>query len=161
VGVFDYAICKGPEFVCSEGHDLTGQEFQTKDFACVLAYVTIEDGHVTTEEEGPAGAMTQPPFDSPFTVYTSCERCPVFVQARTGNLCDVCCEFEIAVEGDRILSIKRISETTAEFLTREPSEPWMKDCEGPMPRSESWARRMAIWDARKALTHPGDRRRGA
>lgn len=147
MGMFDYAICKGPEFVCSEGHDLTDCEFQTKDFACVLGYVMIEDGRWWTTN-GLVGEVGEP--ESPtFTVYTSCHRCPVFVQAKTANLCDVCCEFEIVTDGDRVLSARRISETTADFIAREPNEPYMKGCLGPMPYEQAWGERVKIWDARK------------
>lgn len=43
MGLFDYVTVRGPSFVCSEGHDLSGEEFQTKDFGCEMGQVFIEE----------------------------------------------------------------------------------------------------------------------
>jgi hypothetical protein len=132
MGMFDYVRVSDPRFVCSEGHDLSNMEFQTKDFKCVLGFVIIEDGKLSYAN----GCLDVPPSTSPTTDYIRigcvCERCPAFVQADTGNLCPLSVDFKIHVIKDIVQSIERISESTAEFLVNEPKRSWMIDCEGPM-----------------------------
>ena len=41
MGLFDTVTVRDPRFVCSEGHDLSDEEFQTKDLGCTMGSATI------------------------------------------------------------------------------------------------------------------------
>jgi hypothetical protein len=156
MGLFDYVHVKPDDarFVCSEGHSLSGQEFQSKDFGCTMGDVTIIGNQIVLEDGG-YGDSPKHPLLGRFYVYCSCHQCPVFVQANSGNLCDVECTFEIEVVDDVIRSVKRVSASTADWLASEPQREWMKNCHGPMPHGEAWAIRKRIWDERDQPTQKG------
>ena len=101
-------------------------------------------------DNGGWGESPRHPLLGRFRVYSACHQCPVFVQAGTGNLCDVECTFEIEVVDDVIRSVKRVSESTADWLVNEPRREWMKGCFGPMPHADAWAVRKRTWDERDA-----------
>ena len=83
------------------------------------------------------------PAASPFTGVAhfgaTCTKCPAFVQAKTANLCSHSVEYAVAIEADHIVWLARISETSAEFVEREPKRPWMVECLGPMTYDEAMA----------------------
>ncbi len=149
MGLFDYVHVEGAEFVCSEGHDLTNEEFQTKDLGCTMGSASFADGKLTHRDGGYGDGSPRRPLLGRFYVYTACKQCPVFVQAKTGNIVDVDCTFELEFVDDVARSVKRVSKSTAEFLRDTPNETWMKDCIGPMPHSDTWEVRKRIWEARK------------
>ena len=140
MGMFDYALIDDPRFTCSEGHDLSDAKWQTKDFACVLGDVLVgADGSVSFA----AGYGDHMPGRSPWTgvahFSADCKKCPAFVQAKTANLCSHSVDYAVAIEADRIVWLARVSETSAEFVEREPKRPWMVDCLGPMTYDEAMA----------------------
>lgn len=129
MGLFDHVTVKDPRVVCSNGHDLSAEEFQSKDFGCEMGWVAIENGHVSSR----AVFLGKPEADSnKIEIYGTCQQCPAFVQFGTGNLigCDV--SFEIELDGDTIKAVVRTSPATNDWLHDEPLEPYMKRCEGPM-----------------------------
>jgi hypothetical protein len=140
MGMFDWVHIKDERFVCSEGHDVCGNEFQTKDFDCVLGYVTITDGVVGFQ----SGCVGLPPCDVEFTgtfeAYADCKQCPAFVQYGTGNMCGVSVCFDVDVKDGQVTAVRRTSESTAEFLEREPARDYMANCEGPMPYEQAMQR---------------------
>lgn len=151
MGLFDYVHVSGPEFVCSEGHDLSDGDFQSKDFGCTMGDVTIGGGAIVLD----SGRWGDGPPDRPllgrFDVYCSCDRCPCFVQSGTGNLIDVEVEFRVEVVDDAIRSITRTSPSTAEFLATTPTQPWMVGGLGPMTHGEARIVREGIWREREAI----------
>lgn len=139
MGMFDWVHVDRDEFVCSEGHSLRNEEFQTKDFDCVLGHVYV--GHTLTTSPGVMdAAIDLGTFQSYFDIGCSCKQCPAFVQADTFNLVPAVVEFRIHFIASKILKIERISESTAEFIAREPGERWMGNCRGPMPYQDAAAR---------------------
>lgn len=135
MGLFDYVTVRDPRFVCSEGHDLTGEEFQSKDFGEQMGRVTIgEDGRISTR----AVCLGDPSPDADeVEIYCTCTQCPAFVQFGTGNLCACDVTFALALTGDVVVAVKRGSPTTREWLEAEPLERHMRRCEGPMPYAEA------------------------
>ena len=134
MGLFDYVTVNDPRFVCSNGHDLGAEEFQSKDFGCEMGRVLIENWHLSSH----AVCLGTPEADgSKVEVYCICRQCPAFVQFGTGNL--VACEvaFEIELDGGVVKSIIRTSPATNDWLRDEPRERHMKRCEGPMPFREA------------------------
>jgi len=142
MGLFDTVTVRDARFVCSEGHDLSGEEFQTKDLGCTMGSAAIDTvsapdtKHLTLY----GGGWNRPPrlpFLGRIHVYCSCSSCPAFVQAGTGNLCPTNVTFEVEVIDDMVRAITRVSESTADFLVNEPQKPYMVGCEGPMSHEEA------------------------
>lgn len=134
MGLFDYVTVSDPRFICSNGHDLSAEEFQSKDFGCKMGRVAIENGRISSH----AGYFGEPEADSnKVEIYCTCRQCPAFVQFGTGNLigCDV--SFEIELDGAMIKSIVCTSPATNDWLRDEPLEQYMKRCEGPMPYADA------------------------
>lgn len=145
MGFYDTVTVCDPRFVCSEGHDLCQEEFQTKDLGGTMGTARIEPaldgahgiGSVgskmrLTVESGEWGESPRLPFLGILLVYCHCTKCPAFVQAGTGNLAAVSVEFEVEVISNAIRNIMRVSASTAEFLETKPKQPYMAGCEGPM-----------------------------
>lgn len=139
MGLFDYVYCSGPEFVCSEGHPLDG-EYQTKDLGCTMGGARFGGmGSRLEFDDGGYGDTLRRPFLGVVNIYTSCQKCPAFVQAGTHNLCDCWVEFEVEFVDDVVRAIKRVSPSTAEWLKSEPLREWMKGCHGPVSWDEAQA----------------------
>ena len=147
MGLFDYVTVRDPRFACSEGHDLSDEEFQTKDLGCTMGSATIGvdrgEARLVIDEDGGYGDTPRLPFLGRICVYCVCRRCPAFVQAATGNLCPSGVTFEVEVIDDIVRSITRVSETTSEFLANEPRKSYMVGCEGPMSYEAAKARHYA------------------
>ena len=146
MGMFDYFQCSGPEFVCSEGHDLSGEEFQGKYMDCTLATHSIADSVLSLGDE-----QTLPRWTTTIFVGASCSRCPVYVQAVTANTCHAAdCRFAVTVEGKtgRILAIERCGESTAEFLAAAPTREYLRGAIGPLPSDVAEELAMRIRSAR-------------
>lgn len=130
MGLFDYVYVSDPRFVCSRGHDLSGEEFQSKDFGEMMGSVSIAGGEFTTRD----GYCGKPEPDSNVVeIYCTCTKCPAFVQFGTGNLspCDV--TFDVTLSGSTVALVTRTSPSTDDFVRDEPLQRHMKRCEGPMP----------------------------
>lgn len=155
MGMYDYVTVEGEAFVCSEGHDVSDREFQTKDFDCVLGYIHVGDV-ISTE----AGCLRIAPdlgkFESHFDIGTACEKCPAFVQAETFNLCPVSVDFRVYHQGERLIRVERISESTFDFIASEPGRVHMGGCRGPMPYGDARKRHIDRaffpWDPKPAVT---------
>ncbi len=136
MGMFDSAYCVGPEFVCTAGHDLSEEEFQTKDLDCSLAIIRIEGGRAWYVSGGideiPNAAITET-----LCLNCVCSSCEAFVQAGTGNLIGVYVTFEVDVDAGIVKAIRRVSPPSAEQLAETPRQEWMAGCEGPMPYAEA------------------------
>ena len=52
MGLFDYVYVDDPAFVCSEGHDLNGREFQTKDLGCTMGHAKVSGGGIVLTDGG-------------------------------------------------------------------------------------------------------------
>jgi len=137
MGLFD-TVHVDSRFKCSEGHDLSDEEFQTKDLGCTMGDVFIGDKLSMTP--GDYGYPPRFPFLGRINIYAHCEKCPAFVQAGTGNLCPTGVDFEIEIIDDVVRSFTRVSESTAEFIANEPKKPYMKGCEGPMSYQDAYKR---------------------
>lgn len=135
MGLFDVVHTERAEFQCSEGHDLNGEEFQTKDLGRTMGTWAIAD--VIDGTPGGYGDPPRRPLLARLFVYATCERCPAFVQANTFNLCPCGVEFEVEVVDDVVRAIRRVSPSTAEWLESEPKEAYMVGCYGPMPFAEA------------------------
>lgn len=134
MGLFDYVTVNDPRFVCSEGHDLSGEEFQSKDFGCMMGQVTIENGRTSSRQV----YLGVPEADSSVVeIYATCTKCPAFVQFGTGNLAGCSVAFDVKLNGDAVESIERTSQSTSEWLAAEPARDWMHRCEGPMPYNDA------------------------
>lgn len=138
MGLFDELLCDDPRIACSEGHDLRRELFQTKDLGESMGMWRIAAGRLTGSYGG-YGDPPRRPMLGRVRIYTTCRRCPAFVQAGTANLCDCPVEFEIEFVDDMVREIKRVSESTAEWLIREPKNLWMQGCVGPMSWDEAQA----------------------
>ena len=132
MGLFDYVHVTDDRFVCSEGHPLSGEEFQTKDLGCTMGDSHIDRGRLHLNS-GNYGEDPSIPFNGTIDVYCTCTKCPAFVQYGTGNLCPSGASFDVEIVGGVVVSVSRTSPSTEEFLASEPLRPYMKDCEGPMP----------------------------
>ena len=132
MGLFDRLECVGPEFVCSEGHDLSGEEFQTKGLGCTMGGGLITHGKLRFCDGGCGDEDREVPLE----IYCTCRKCPAFVQFGTGNEISCGVEFEVMLDGDRVVSVKRVSQDTADWLASTPLERHMHRCEGPMPYAE-------------------------
>lgn len=135
MGMFD-DVKVDSQFRCSEGHDLSEEDFQSKDFGETMGLIAI-NGDKIHMEEGGYGYLPKLPLLGRFSVYGNCSKCPAFVQADTFNLIPCGVEFELEVVDDVIRSIKRTSQSTAEFIESTPKEEWMRDCYGPMSHAEA------------------------
>jgi hypothetical protein len=123
--------------VCSEGHSLVDEEFQTKCFERSLDRLTIRDEVLS---EGDQFALDGKSFTGFINIYCTCRKCPAFVQAKTHNLMDVWIEFTIELRESRVVEVKRVSKSTADWLKEEPTKPWMKDgFAGPMSYEKAYA----------------------
>lgn len=147
MGMFDYVRVRDPRFVCSEGHDLGGEEFQTKDFGCTMGYVGIADDRVNLENGG-YGDSPKRPLLGRFDVGCRCAKCPAFVQFGTGNAIACGVNFDVEIIDDAIRSIKRTSPSAAEFVRDQPLLRHMKRCEGPMSYADAIYLHVNYRDAR-------------
>lgn len=139
MGLYDYVKCDDPRFICSEGHDLCHEQFQTKDLGCTMGESTICDGRLTIDDGGWGESPTMP-FSGVIELYCDCKQCPAFVQDGTFNLISTWVEFSATVEADLVTEVKRTSISTAEFVKSEPLKPHMRGCAGPMSYTEAYKR---------------------
>lgn len=141
MGLFDYVKCDDQRFVCSVGHDLRGEEFQTKDLGCTMGESSIANGRVEFSSGGWGDAPDLPITDT-LHVYCNCTKCPAFVQDKTFNLVPTWVEFRVEVVAGEVRDITRVSPSTAEFLATEPHKPYMAGCRGPMPYADARQRHL-------------------
>lgn len=138
MGLFDYVTVSDPRFVCTEGHALGEVEFQTKDLGCTMGTWRIHDGKISGEDGGYGDGCAAENFTGIVEFYGPCRECPSFVQAKTLNFVPRSLLFEIEIVRGSVVGFKNLSETLAEFLEREPSEPYMKGCFGPMSYDDGY-----------------------
>ena len=102
MGLFDYVSVNDPRFVCSEGHDLRGEEFQTKDFACSLGTITISTDGVTTRAFGGLGDPIdwRRPLNGSANVYAGCSQC-------ASDKWRAWVEFVVTFEDDKPIRVER------------------------------------------------------
>lgn len=141
MGLFDYVSCDHPAFVCSDGHDLRREEFQTKDLGCTMGGASIGETHIDIRDGG-YGDPVALPFSGTIEVYADCPRCPAFVQDETFNLHPVGVAFDVVVVADRIVSVARTSKSSAEQIAEAPTLDYMPNCRGPMNREDAQKRHM-------------------
>jgi hypothetical protein len=148
VGLFD-TVRVDERFTCSEGHDLTGEEWQSKDFGETDGDVIIAEDTVTLKP-GEWGDSPMRPLLGRFAIYTTCKKCPAFVQRETGNMIGHWVEYVLEIVDDRIRAIKLVSDTAKEFAEKIRKLSWMKDAYGPMTYEEAEALHSKILDERCA-----------
>lgn len=148
MGLFD-TVRVDERFTCSEGHDLTGEEWQSKDFGETMGTVTISEDTVTLEP-GEWGAPPMRPLLGRFGIYMTCKKCPAFVQRDTGNIVGHWVEYMLEIVDDRIRMIKRMGDSSKKFAEKIPKLSWMKDAYGPMSYEEAEALHCKILDERCA-----------
>lgn len=137
MGLFDTFTIYDERVVCSEGHDLSYVEFQTKDLGQTMGHWTIEGGRLYGQPGG-WGVEPDMPVTETLYVYSSCPLCPAFVQAATANIVDTPLDFLIAIRDNLVVTVERISESAAEFVATAPHDPGMQGCVGPMSREDAW-----------------------
>jgi hypothetical protein len=140
VGLFDYVECDRPEFVCTEGHDLRGEEFQTKDLGETMGSAHIGD-RLDLRDGGWGESMSRP-FSGTIEVYANCRRCPAFVQAETFNTHPVGVMFDVEIADDVVVKVTRTGKTSAEQLAEAPTLDYMPGCRGPMSYEDAKRRQM-------------------
>ncbi len=138
MGLYDTLTVSNEAFKCSEGHDLSEAEFQTKDLGQTMGYWQISD--VLTGEPGGWGRPLPKPISGVLEIYCACIACPAFVQAGTGNLVDCAVTFAVEIHRDKVVRVERQGMTTKEWLAYEPAQVWMKECEGPMSWQAAYVR---------------------
>lgn len=178
MGLYDCLTCNDPRFVCSEGHHLGAEEFQTKDLGCTMGHGEID---ATGTFSFLPGGWGDAEVGTTINIYTSCRQCPAFVQAGTGNLIEMWVEFAVDLVapaalnsaahegriapgsdplnartrfGALVVDVRRTSQPTAEQIATMPNEPYMEDAAGPMPWPEALARHQdsfARWLKERAL----------
>lgn len=144
-----------PGFTCSEGHHL--EHFQSKDFGCTDGHVsiyfddTVGRSNITFQDGGYGDggkALNERAQEGDllgrFSIYTTCEKCPAFVQAGTGNVCGVWVEYRVEVVDGWIRVATLISDSTPFFLENEPKLPHMVGCDGPMSYEDAERRSAEI-----------------
>lgn len=148
MGLFDYVHCDHPVFVCSDGHDLRDEEFQTKDLGCTMGSASI--GERISIHDGGYGDTQPAPFSGSIQIYADCHSCPAFVQDVTFNLHPVCVEFLVEISGDVVTKITRTSASSAEQVAAAPLLEYMPNCRGPMSyedaRKRGVDRKFFPWD---------------
>jgi len=140
MGMYDSITVLHPAFKCSEGHDLSEREWQTKDLDEALYHFTLhEDGKLV---RSPAPEDEEWPPDSPVNgvveIYTDCHECPAWVQKGTGNVCPAGVDYEVTFENGRMTGYKRTSEPTPEQQAAELKQPWMQGAVGPLSYEEAY-----------------------
>lgn len=148
MGLFDYVECDGTEFVCSEGHSLVSEEFQTKDLGKsmgrwhIATTLTGEPGGCQMADEWPAERYRA--LTATLNVYCSCTKCPAFLQAVSANVIDVWCEFDVELVAGVVKTVRRVSESTADFLAKASTRDYLKGAEGPMPYADACRRQKEV-----------------
>lgn len=115
MGLFDRLMCHDPEFLCSEGHGLGGEEFQTKSLGCTMGYGAIRDRLLTFRDGGWGDATER---ETPLDVYCTCRQCPAIMPppgSQTPTAIHPWVEFAVELDGDRVVSISRTSKSTSEY----------------------------------------------
>ena len=140
--LYDRLECHGPEFVCSEGHDLSSEEFQTKALGQTMGYGTIKNGVLTFEDGGYGHdgyrviaidrlkSAAIPKRDSPLVLYCGCTQCPALMPPARGHIeaaWHPLVEFAVVMEDDRVVSVTRTSQTSAEWQAEMLALPPMID----------------------------------
>ena len=144
MGLFDTVGVHGPSFICSEGHDLSQIDFQTKDLGETLGwYSMVEGGELTGEAGGYGDAVL--PMVGDVEIYADCLACPAFVQPTAGNIISCTVSFTVTLVAASVRKVVRTSPSTAEFIETTPKEPYMIGCYGPMPYAEAEALRDDIF----------------
>lgn len=115
MGLYDSVTVTGSGWTCPEGHDLTGEDWQTKDLGETMGGWTFgEPGSEIVESRH--GAYNDVEIESVIRIYTSCPKCPHMLQAKTYNVLDLWVEYELAMADRLILTRKLISEPLAETM---------------------------------------------
>ncbi len=160
MGMFDSLRCIGPQFVCSRGHSLADEEFQTKDFDCELAWHLIENDTLTfygaeavreseVSKHGIFERHEHAPHLGNIFVYTSCHQCPCYVYGEVGTVVACWCEFKVRLVDNKVEAVERTAEDYDEFARRQAELP---DLAGPIPLAEAIeisSQRMRAWAARR------------
>ena len=136
MGLFDEVRLLRKEAVCSQGHDLTGTVFQTKDLGQTMGQFTIST--TISGKDGGYGYLDKSkPFLGRICIYGSCEECPALIQDKTFNLIPTCVEFEIDIVYGKVKKVVRTSKNTTEQLIEEKNQSYMKNCIGPVSYQEA------------------------
>lgn len=137
MGCFDTITLNRDDARCSEGHDLCGVEFQTKDLGQTMGHYTISTG--IQGEDGGWGVGIDPnkPFLGRISVYGTCPQCPALVQADTFNVIGTCVEFEIDIVYGEVKKVVRVSKDTGPQLDEDLKSEWMIGGFGPMTPEEA------------------------
>lgn len=163
MGLFDYVHCDRPEFVCSEGHDLRDEEFQTKDLGETMGSASI--GNTITIYDGGYGDTQPSPFSGTIEIYATCRRCPAFVQAETFNTHPVSVEFAVEIRDDKVMSVVRTSKSSAEQIAEAPTLEYMPNCRGPMSYEDAKRRQVDRaffpWDPQPVVSDEAKERQRA
>jgi hypothetical protein len=126
MGLYDHVRVSSDWCQCSEGHDLRDESFQTKDLGESFGNWTL-DQHLVGKSGG-WGETIDTPVTGTIEIYTSCPHCPAFVQDKTWNVLQAWVEFEVKLSASRVISVRRLSEPTATWLSGEQAA----GSEGPM-----------------------------
>lgn len=107
--MFDRIKIYDDGYRCSEGHDLRGEEFQTKGLDCDLSDFAISRGRLQ-------GKLA---FTGELFIYTSCSQCPAFVQPESAVVVECWVEFKIDLVESGVRSIELVSTPSAAWAASE------------------------------------------
>jgi hypothetical protein len=149
MGLFDYVHVCGPEFVCSEGHDLSDEEFQTKDLGCTMGAASVDSDALHFDTRADNWGGPQYVDENPVSIYADCHKCPAFVQGETGVVIATPVEFSVTVGSDnKVISIKRTSPDSDVWAREEANKLYLKDSFGPISYETALAKSAQIWDSK-------------
>jgi hypothetical protein len=117
LGLYDDIIVTGEWCRCSEGHDLSGEVFQTKDLGSTMGRWSLAED--LRGEFGGWGDAVSMPLSGTIAIYTSCPVCPAFLDLGTWNVLMAWVEFEVDLDANRLVAVWRISQPSAEWIESE------------------------------------------
>lgn len=99
MGLYDTIRYNGSRSKCANGHDLSSEDFQTKDLGCTLGYWSLTDENIEGEDGG-YGELPALPVTGVVYFYTSCSECSEGSDW---------VEFEAELRDGKVLSISRVA----------------------------------------------------
>jgi hypothetical protein len=116
---------------------------QTKDLGCTMGNWELGD-----ELRGAPGRWGDPvpmPYSGILDIYTFCPACPAYLQPETWNVLEAWVQYEVELEDSRVVRVRRVSESFAEWTERMRS----LGSVGPMSIEEAIEECRARWEGRR------------
>lgn len=124
---------------CPDGHDLSEQEWQTKDLGESMGAFHLDETGEIKPLDLPEERWRPSLFPPKGTVqvYTDCPECPVWVQKGTGNVIHADVDYELQFEGTRLTGYLRTTVPYAEQLAKRQASTWFEGAVGPLSDAEA------------------------